>query len=320
MNYSKTDEANREGSFKKLKSQMTDIKRPVLRYHGGKFLLAKWIIGHFPAHRNYVEAFGGAGSVLLQKKRSHSEVYNDVWDTVVNVFKVLRDPVLSAQLERLIILTPYARTEFDQTYEDFDNSDPVELARRTILRSFAGFGSAATSRAYKTGFRANNRSNGTNCAVDWNNYPQHIASFCERLKGVVIENRHYREIIDQQDSADTLFFLDPPYVHDTRNVDRKNGTYVHELTDQDHIDMAAAAKSAQGMVVISGYDCDLYRELFHEWNMSRKSSMADGARSRIECLWINHSAAAKLNKELFSDPELKLEPNEQSYKQRLQRG
>ncbi len=74
------------------------IKRPVLRYHGGKFKLAQWIISHFPPHRVYVEAFGGAGSVLLQKPRSVGEVYNDRWDTVVNIFRVLRDPVQSAQL------------------------------------------------------------------------------------------------------------------------------------------------------------------------------------------------------------------------------
>lgn len=278
---------------------MVDIKRPVLRYHGGKFLLAPWIISHFPPHRNYVECFGGAGSVLLQKPRSHSEVYNDTWDTVVNVFKVLRDPELNHRLRELLELTPYARTEFDETHEDFDNTDQLELARRTILRSFSGFGSAATSRAYKTGFRANNRSNGTNCAVDWNNYPKHLSAFCERLKGVVIENRDYREIVAQQDSPGTLFFLDPPYVHVTRNVDRRNGTYVHEFTDQDHIDMAAVAETLTGGVIIAGYDCPLYEELFKGWHVSRKASMADGARPRTECLWINQSAASKLNKKLF---------------------
>jgi DNA adenine methylase len=280
---------------------MTDIKRPILRYHGGKFLLAPWIISHFPRHRNYVECFGGAGSVLFRKPRSHSEVYNDKWDTVVNVFKVLRDPEMNRRLQELLELTPYARTEFDQTHEDFDNTDPLELARRTILRSFGGFGSAATSRAYKTGFRANNRSNGTNCAVDWNNYPLHLAAFCERLKGVVIENRDYRDIMEQQDSQDTLFFLDPPYVHDTRNVDRKNGTYVHEFADQDHIDMAAVAKELKGMVVICGYDCDLYLDLFRGWHLSRKAALADGARPRTECLWLNEAAYRGMpKKELFT--------------------
>lgn len=270
-----------------------------MRYHGGKWRLAPWIIEHFPPHKIYVEPFGGAASVLMQKPRSYAEVYNDLDGEVVNVFRVLRDPGQAAELERLLRLTPFAREEFVAAYEPSDNH--VEQARRTIIKSFMGFGSAAIhtktgmrSRATlyhlpSTGFRSNSTRSGTTPAHDWKAYPDQIQAFVERLQGVVIENRDAIEVIRSHDQPDTLHYVDPPYPLGTRDA----GTdYRHEMTDDDHRELAEVLHSVKGMVVISGYPCNLYdEELYPDWHRVERPHLADGARPRTEVLWLSPRAA-----------------------------
>lgn len=263
------------------------IHRPPMRYHGGKFRLAQWIIGHFPAHRVYVEPFGGGGSVLLQKPRSYAEVYNDRWGEVVNVFRVLRDPVQAADLCRRLELTPFARDEFAAAYEASD--DPVEAARKTIFRSMAGFGGAVNG-ARQTGFRANSNRRGTTPAQDWRNYPENVASFTERLRGVVIENRDACKVIAAYDSPETLFYVDPPYPLSTRNSVRASGVYAVEMTDADHERLAECLHGVAGMVLLSSYRSPLYDRLFGEWECVERATHADGAGDRIEVLWLNPAA------------------------------
>ena len=275
-------------------------KRPksVLRYHGGKWMLAPWIISHFPPHRIYTEVFGGGGSVLMSKPRSYAEVYNDKWDIVVNVFRILRDPEKSKQLQEQLLLTPFSRTEFVETgdIELATIKDPIEKARRTILRSFAGFGSAATNAKYATGFRANSNRGGSTPAHDWARYPNRIESFCERLKGVVIENRDYDKVLLQHDREDALHYLDPPYVHSTRCRNNANKSYAFEMTDEDHVELSKVAHELKGMVVLSGYHSDLYNNLYSDWTAVEREHFADGARKRVEVLWLNPRAVEENEK------------------------
>lgn len=105
---------------------LSEIKRPPLRYHGGKFRLAPWIIPQIPEHRVYVDIFGGGAGVLLRKTRSKIEIYNDLDENVVNVFRVMRDPLELERLCRLIALTPFSRDEFKDSY--VWAGDPVEAA------------------------------------------------------------------------------------------------------------------------------------------------------------------------------------------------
>lgn len=259
--------------------------RPVLRYHGGKWQLAPWIISYFPEHKIYVEPFGGAASVLLRKPRSYSEVYNDLDGEVVNLFRVLRNPSQARELVRLVKLTPFAREEFELSY--ITAGDPIEQARRTLVRSWQGFHGRAIAGS-NTGFRTGIRLTGGTASHNWCDLPQSFIQVMERFRGVVIENQPAVNVIAAYDSDATLFYVDPPYVHDTRG---KSARYAHEMNDDDHRELAAPLHTVRGMVIISGYACDLYdKELYPGWRRIERTTHADGAHDRVEVLWISPSA------------------------------
>ena len=278
-----------------------------------------WIISHFPQHRIYVEPFGGAGSVLLRKARTYAEVYNDLDDEVVGLFRVPARPSAAARLQIALELTPFSRVEFRDSYEDADDSDPVERARRLIVRAYMGFGSnahATTAVAAKngfrthtragagdpgraTGFRANANRNGTTPAHDWSNYPPVVPAFVSRLRGVIIEHRDAIEVMTQHDGPDTLCYVDPPYVHATRSLgnryDLKHRMYRFELDDAGHVGLLEALQDLKGFVVLSGYPNAIYEAGLAGWQMVTCDALAAGARKRTEALWLNPRAAAALD-------------------------
>jgi DNA adenine methylase len=274
-----------------------------------------------PEHRVYTEVYGGAASVLLRKPRSYAEIYNDLDGEIVNLFRQMRDN--GEELRKLLALTPFAREEYMLAWQRTD--DPLEQARRTVIRSFMGFGSAAVtmkrgndpnvSNKAGTGFRSNSTRSGTTPAHDWRNlagvpqflnnkgldrhvthserwknYDNCLTAIIERLRGIVIENKDALEIVTMHDGEKTLHYVDPPYPAETRDA----GTdYQHEMTTEQHRELAACLHGLSGAVILSGYACDLYdKELYPDWRRVTKEAMADGALKRIEVLWMNEKATA----------------------------
>lgn len=280
------------------------VERPLLRYHGGKWLLAPWILSHFPDHRIYVEPFGGAASVLLQKRRSYAEVYNDLDDEIVNLFRIVRER--GKELIHALTYTPFSRKEFELSYQPTE--DDFERARRTVIRSFMGFGSSAatttkwgaSSKGFRskgnfsgeygkptTGFRSNSNRSGTTPAHDWKNYPDALKGIIERLRGVVIENRDAKKVMAQHDTKNTLHYVDPPYVLSTRYNGEKTKCYNFEMKDDQHVELCEFLKQLNGTVILSGYDNELYNDLLKGWIKHHRKAYADGAKERKEVLWIN---------------------------------
>jgi DNA adenine methylase len=263
------------------------IKRPAVRYHGGKFRLAPWIVGFFPAHHTYVEPFAGGAGVLLRKEPSAVEIYNDLDGDVVNFFRVLRGAETRAQLLAALCLTPFSREEYKACFVAID--DPVERARRFIARAQMGFGSHSHNIAnVANGWRAWGPNSRKNYARELFNLPEALSTAGERLANVNIEHQKAERVIARYDHADTLFYVDPPYVRSER-TDQSKG-YAHEMTDGEHEQLAWQLRQVKGKVVLSGYASALYDALYHDWRREEKNTAANGQNGsveRTEVLWMN---------------------------------
>lgn len=270
--------------------------RPALRYHGGKFRIAQWVMGFFPEHTCYVEPFGGAAGVMLQKSRAYAEVYNDLDGDVVNFFRVLQEPALRAELLERLALTPYARDEFDKAWRPARGQ--IERARRLAIRAQMGFGSAGATKG-TTGFRVDTKRKYGTAQSLWAEYPDSIAEAGQRFQGVLIENRPAVDVMKAHDAASTLYFVDPPYVHSTRypGAGGPKRAYRHEMTDVDHVALLEALRELQGMVVLNGYESELYASRLAGWQrhtMEARISSARGSVLRTEVLWLNPACVRAL--------------------------
>lgn len=271
---------------------VVSIDAPLMRYHGGKFRLAPWIIAHFPEHQTYVEPYGGAASVLVQKAPAPHEVYNDLDDDVVNVFRLLREPGTAAELARLCELTPYARAEHELAQQPA--SEPLERARRTLFRAWAGFGSAGATKG-RSGMRTftGAESRYKPVSESWTRAAALIPRFAQRLRHVIIENRPALEVMRDHDGRATLHYVDPPYLPETRTIGSTR-YYRHEMAPAEHQALLSTLQDLEGMVVLSGYDSPLYGDALSGWHQTSRYAAASsrhGSVKRMECLWLNPAAA-----------------------------
>ncbi len=265
---------------------------PLMRYHGGKCRLADWVISHFPPHGVYVEPFGGAAGVLFRKDPAPAEIYNDLDQEIVNVFRVLRNSESAERLRELCELTPYARDEFELAQELSD--DGVESARRTLFRAWASFGSAGATRG-RSGMRTYSRPDGKHLGVarSWVRLSSILPRFQARLSHVVIENRPAIDVMQQHDSVETLHYVDPPYLPETRSF--AGGRYYrHEMSADDHEALLKVLCALEGFVVLSGYPSSLYGNSLLGWHQASRATCGSsrwGSVPRQECLWLNPRAA-----------------------------
>jgi DNA adenine methylase len=251
--------------------------KPILKYPGAKWNCASWIISHFPAHAHYVEPYFGSGAVFFNKQPAKHEVINDLSGDVVNLFRVIRDS--APDLAALIEMTPWARSEFECTMGvrgvTVTTGDALEDARRFLVRVWMGHGARLNMR---TGWTHGGNSD-TSPIPLWRVLPDKVIATARRLQDAEIDNRPALDVITRCFDSETLLYVDPPYLLDTR-CDK--GVYQHEMTDADHAVLLDALDAHPGPVVLSGYHCALYDDRLAHWHTREKQTQAEKGNTRTE--------------------------------------
>lgn len=261
--------------------------KPPLSYYGGKTAIAPWIVEHLPAHEHYVEPYAGSLAVLLAKAPSPMETVNDIDEYLVTFWRVLRDR--GADLQHAVDLTPHSRAEYRDTALESD-LDEVEMARRVWVLLTQGRGRATRSEK-KQGWRCYQNPRGSNSSMpDYlDAYRTRIGPAVQRLRSVSLECLPALDVIGKYGAhPGVLLYVDPPYPGQARD---HRAQYRHEMrTDAEHADLAEALHAARAAVVLSGYHCPLYDELYAGWDrvsLDTQTGNGNGDRSRVEVLWSN---------------------------------
>jgi DNA adenine methylase len=259
-------------------------------YYGGKFYPLDFVLPHLLDMRYYCEPCGGSGAVLLNRKRSELDTYNDLDNNVVAFFRAIRDTPNA--LIRLLAFTPHSREEYRLALEPAADITDLERARRFYVRITqsrnAAPGNASWAYAKRDGKRVRK-------FTHVENLKDRIKWVAARLRGVQIENDSAINVIRRYDTEETFFYLDPPYHPDSRNTHQHSSSphdYLHEMTDADHQELAVELHCCLGKVAISGYRCDAMDQYYGDWRRyddepkgipgtNRKGS------KRQESLWIS---------------------------------
>lgn len=259
-------------------------------WYGGKFSHLDWLLPLLPASHHYCEPFAGSAAVLLNRAPAPIETYNDLDGEVCNFFRVLREQ--GEDLARSIALTPFSREEFAAACTLDPEVTPLERARRFYIRARqvrTGLAQTATVGRWAN-CKDTTRAGMSGVISRWLGGVEMLPQVAERLIRVQIENRPALDVIRLYDSARTLFYCDPPYVHATRGDSK---AYKHEMTDEQHAELAKVLNRVKGKVALSNYDCELLDQLYPapKWHKHKGKPRTNHATKgqRVEVLWTNYA-------------------------------
>lgn len=279
--------------------------KPPIPWYGGKTNIIEKFDPFIPEHHCYVEPYGGAGAMLFHKVPSRVEIYNDLHKDVVNLYVALRDYYSDCPqgnpigFKEALELTPYSRLELEKCWDfiqyDMGTGMPdhlIQRARCFFVIARQAFSSRVENKPGWSSSKVNNKATG------WMNAIDRLEEVHKRLQNVQIECLPALDVIKKYDGEDTFMYIDPPYMEDTR---KELNTYIHEMTERDHLDLLYELKKSKSLILLSGYHNEFYDEVLNAWRHKDFTHTAsainteqspDADKKRIEVVWWNEALQA----------------------------
>ncbi|HUM45256.1 MAG TPA: DNA adenine methylase [Fervidobacterium sp.] len=275
-----------------MNSKIANKRLNFFWYMGGKSNLLKPLLSILPEHVVYVEVFGGAGNLLLNKKPVHNEIINDVDDDIVNLFTVVSRDDTFEQFNKIIQSLPYSRTVHQKMREILKEPFEYNPFEPNVQRAVAYYYFKNSSVSGMGGFGVT-RSGNHVISISYANKLDKLKQVRERLRKVIVEHVDFEECIRKYDTPDTLFFLDPPYLN-------AEHYYKHGFTIEDHKRLLNLLPTIKGKFILTTYRNELYENALRNFYCLTVSNVKHSAanmkkKDRVEeCIYTNFEPATSV--------------------------
>lgn len=279
-----------------MKKETVKFKTPIT-YYGGKQRIAKWVISHLPEHRIYCEPFFGGGAVFFAKKPSYLECINDINDNLINFYLQIQKNFekLAAEVQ----LTLHSESMYRRSvaiYNGTEVASDIEKAVATWIVFNQSWNASA-----RAGWKFEQGYGGSHIAITLEHARRNFCPWLkERLQHVQISSRDALQVIEERDTPETFFYLDPPYP--ATNQGHYSGYTFNDLQN-----LLTVLQNIKGKFALSNYPSELITEfsvrnfwLLKELTLKKDSTLAiNAASTKTEILLMNYNISVPHQAEIF---------------------
>jgi DNA adenine methylase len=221
---------------------------------GGKFFNYKHFVNLFPDARIYCELFVGGGSVCFNKKKVYDTVIiNDIDARLMNAYRHVQQCGSTIDIDGIYTKEQFIPMITSDNPEDFIKQQKLSFQQPTMFDT--------TNKGIK-------------------NSTKHYTMLQKMLHNVTICNDDWCAVVDEYDSEDVFFYLDPPYENSNKTVKRtvvNNPNLIQTYGDIDLKKLIQKLHTIKGKFLMTLNDSENTRELCKDFSISTYT--ADYARS-----------------------------------------